>query len=95
MRAGDEEWAVERHFPFSDFFADTPSPLFASAASGAAHLDAARGAWRHVVALFEELEECRAFELLRSSYDRGNYLLTKHAKAVAVAGRATLGCSLG
>lgn len=48
-----------------------------------------------MVALFEELEECRAFELLRSSYDRGNYLLTKHAKAVAVAGRATLGCSLG
>ncbi|EOD21389.1 hypothetical protein EMIHUDRAFT_123833, partial [Emiliania huxleyi CCMP1516] len=77
-RAGDEEGAVERHFPFSDFFADTPSPLFAPAASGAAHLDAARGAWRHV-----ELEECRAFELLRSSYDRGNYLLTKHAKAVA------------
>lgn len=34
--------------------------------------------------MFEELEECRAFELLRSSYDRGNYLLTKHAKVIAM-----------
>jgi len=30
------------------------------------------------------LEECRAFELLRSSYDRGNFLLTKHAKVIAM-----------
>ena len=29
-------------------------------------------------------QECRAFELLRSSYDRGNFLLTKHAKVIAM-----------
>lgn len=33
---------------------------------------------------FVELEECRPFELLRSYKDRGNYLLTKHAKIIAM-----------
>lgn len=33
---------------------------------------------------FTELEECRAFELLKSSYDRANYLLTKQAKIIAM-----------
>ena len=34
--------------------------------------------------LTQELDECRAFELLRSSYDRGNFLLSKHAKVIAM-----------
>jgi len=34
--------------------------------------------------MFTELDECRAFEILRSSYDRGNFLLTKHAKVIAM-----------
>jgi hypothetical protein len=76
--------AVARHFPFTDFFTDTPAPLFPPGAGREAHLDAAAGAWRHICGLFEELAECRAFELLRSSYDRGNFLLTKHAKVVAM-----------
>jgi intron-binding protein aquarius len=33
---------------------------------------------------FVELEECRPFELLRSYKDRSNYLLTKHAKIIAM-----------
>ena len=33
---------------------------------------------------FQELEEVRAFELLRSSRDRGNYLLMKEARIVAM-----------
>ena len=37
-----------------------------------------------IQALFDEIEECRAFELLRSSFDRGNFLLTKHAKVIAM-----------
>eukprot|EP00967_Tisochrysis_lutea_P087284 scaffold123404_cov23-Tisochrysis_lutea.AAC.1 len=79
---GDD--AVQRFFPFADFFTDTPEPLFMANAGREVHLAAAEGAWRHLCAIFEELGECRAFELLRSSYDRGNFLLTKHAKVVAM-----------
>lgn len=32
----------------------------------------------------QELEECRAFELLKGQGDRVNYLVTKHAKIVAM-----------
>jgi intron-binding protein aquarius len=72
--------AVARHFPFTDFFSDTPAPLFPPGVGREAMIEAAAGAWRHIVGLFEELSECRVFELLRSAYDRGNFLLTKHAK---------------
>ena len=70
-------------FPFTDFFADAPQPLF-KGHNFDADLAAARGCFRHLERLFTELEECRAFEILRSSYDRGNFLLTKHAKVIAM-----------
>jgi intron-binding protein aquarius len=34
--------------------------------------------------MFVELEETRPFELLRNGSDRGNYLLTKHSKIIAM-----------
>jgi intron-binding protein aquarius len=34
--------------------------------------------------MFDELEETRPFELLRRGVDRGNFLLTKHAKVIAM-----------
>lgn len=34
--------------------------------------------------MFTELEECRAFELLRGQGDRIDYLLTKQSKIVAM-----------
>ena len=34
--------------------------------------------------MFQELEECRAFELLKSTANRANYLMTKQAKIVAM-----------
>jgi intron-binding protein aquarius len=39
---------------------------------------------RYLNGIFTGLKECRAFELLRSPLDRGNYLLTKEAKIVAM-----------
>lgn len=33
---------------------------------------------------FAELEDCRAFEILRSYQDRGNYLQTKQARIIAM-----------
>ena len=70
-------------FPFTDFFSDAPQPLFRGE-NHAADLATAHGCFRHLKGIFAELDECRAFEILRSSYDRGNYLLTKHAKVIAM-----------
>jgi intron-binding protein aquarius len=39
---------------------------------------------RFLCDLFSEIEECHAFELLRTARDRGNYLLTTHAKIIAM-----------
>jgi len=44
----------------------------------------AQGCWRHLSRLFKELEEFRAFELLRSGRDRTEYLLVKEAKIIAM-----------
>ena len=76
------EW-VASHFPFVDFFADAPQPLFKTRAMVEDYA-IAQGCWGHIQALFKELDECRAFELLRSTYDRGNFLLSKHAKVIAM-----------
>ncbi|CBI31203.3 unnamed protein product, partial [Vitis vinifera] len=48
------------------------------------HMRAAKGCFRHLKTMFQELEECRAFELLKSTADRANYLMTKQAKIVAM-----------
>ena len=44
----------------------------------------ARFYWQIIRNIFKELEECRAFELLRSSRERGNYLVSKQAKIIAM-----------
>lgn len=40
--------------------------------------------FRYVERMFNELEEFRAFELLRSGLDRSKYLLVKEAKIIAM-----------
>lgn len=51
-------------FPFKAYFADAPSVLFAGQ-EYEADLEKAWGCWRHLKTMFQELEECRAFELLK------------------------------
>merc|ERR1712054_298526 len=34
--------------------------------------------------MFKEIEECRAFELMRNGHGRGNYLITTHARIIAM-----------
>ena len=82
VAAGDKD-AVAEHFPFADFFADAPAALFRRR-DAAEDQQAAAGCFVHIKHIFKELDECRAFELLRSSYDRGNFLLSKHAKVIAM-----------
>ena len=74
---------VAGRFPFTAFFANAPQPLF-EGRSTAADMRKARGCFRHLKTMFTELEECRAFELLKGQADRGNYLLTRQAKVVAM-----------
>lgn len=70
-------------FPFTAFFADAQQPLFAGA-SYEADLEVAEGCFRYFQNMFKEIEECHAFELLRNSHDRGNYLITTHARIIAM-----------
>ncbi|KAJ3021256.1 hypothetical protein HKX48_008885 [Thoreauomyces humboldtii] len=76
-------WAVSA-FPFAAFFADAPQPLFDETGSLDAVRKVAEGCWRHIKNIFVEIEEVRAFELLRSGNDRSNYLLVKEAKIIAM-----------
>ncbi|KAG1668022.1 hypothetical protein FOA52_006555 [Chlamydomonas sp. UWO 241] len=75
--------AVSTAFPFNEFFADAPTQLFAGA-SFDADMERARGCFRHLRTIFQELEEIRPFELLRGQGDRVNYLMSKQAKIVAM-----------
>lgn len=76
---------VAAQFPFTAFFCPSgqTSDLFFGA-SFRADMQAAVACYLQLKDMFAELEECRPFELLRSGVDRGNYLLTKHAKVIAM-----------
>jgi len=74
---------VSMLFPFREFFNDAPQPLF-QGNSHEADLEIAEGCYRYLENMFREVEECRAFELLRNGHDRGNYLITTHARIIAM-----------
>ncbi|KAG9456332.1 hypothetical protein H6P81_000840 [Aristolochia fimbriata] len=79
----DKPTFVKDRFPFLDFFSNAPKPVF-TGESFEKDMRAAKGCFRHLKTMFQELEECRAFELLKSQADRANYLMTKQAKIVAM-----------
>ncbi|KDP40504.1 hypothetical protein JCGZ_24503 [Jatropha curcas] len=79
----DKPTFVQDRFPFKEFFSNTPQPVF-TGQSFEKDMRAAKGCFRHLQTMFQELEECRAFELLKSTADRANYLMTKQAKIVAM-----------
>jgi len=69
-------------FPFKQFFSNAPQPLFPG--SYVEDLEVAESCFRYLANVFEEIDECRAFELLRNMHDRSNHLLTKQAKIIAM-----------
>ncbi|XP_062173985.1 uncharacterized protein LOC133879426 [Alnus glutinosa] len=79
----DKAAFVKDRFPFKEFFSNSPHPVF-TGESFEKDMRAAKGCFRHLKTMFQELEECRAFELLKSTADRANYLMTKQAKIVAM-----------
>ena len=85
--AGGKAGVVADEFPFGAFFAnavDEDGGELLPGVSFATDLDVAEGCFRHVEGIFKELDEYRAFELLRSGRQRGNYLLTKQARIIAM-----------
>ncbi|KAL4586293.1 hypothetical protein LXL04_010929 [Taraxacum kok-saghyz] len=75
---------VKDKFPFTEFFSNTPNPALFTATSFHHDMRTAQGCFRHLKTIFQELDECRAFELLKSQVDRANHLMTKQAKIVAM-----------
>jgi len=74
--------AIKDEFPFTRFFHDVPN-LF----KGQSHEEdmvIAEGCFRYIEKIFTQLDEFRAFELLRSGLDRSKYLLVKEAKIIAM-----------
>ena len=59
---------ISVHFPFSKFFNDAPQPLFKG--EHGPDMAKAEACWRHIRDVFTQLDEFRAFELLRSGLDR-------------------------
>lgn len=74
---------VEKIFPFKAFFSDAPQPLF-KGKSVEDDQEIALGCWRYIEDIFTQLEEFRAFELLRTGLDRTRYLCVKEAKIIAM-----------
>jgi intron-binding protein aquarius len=75
---------VIKAFPFHKFFSNAPQPVFADGLDFDEAKEIAEGCYRHVQRMFKELEDIRPFELLRTSRDRSNYLLTKEARVIAL-----------
>jgi len=83
LLAAGKRTVVALLFPYTQFFNDAPQPLFPGN-SYEEDLEVAFGCYRYFENMFSEIEECRAFELLRNSRDRGNYLITTHARIIAM-----------
>ncbi|XP_076342913.1 LOW QUALITY PROTEIN: RNA helicase aquarius [Tachypleus tridentatus] len=81
IKAPKEE--ISKLFPFTKFFDDAPQPLF-HGKSFEEDMEVAEGCFRYIRKIFTQLEEFRAFELLRSGLDRSRYLLVKEAKIIAM-----------
>lgn len=77
---------IREEFPFKEYFGKAPGGIDAifKGESRAADLEAVRGCIRHLQHMFDEIKTYRAFELLRTARQRGDYLLVKEAKIVAM-----------
>ena len=75
--------SIEIYFPFKKYFDNAPQPLFKKV-SFEEDYEIARGCYKHIKKIFQQLDEFRAFELMRNMSDRAEYLLVKEAKIIAM-----------
>lgn len=75
--------SIAEYFPFAKFYEKASQPLFKKQSFNEDY-EIAQGCYRYIQKIFQQLEEFRAFELMRSGADRAEYLLVKEAKIVAM-----------
>lgn len=75
--------SIEKHFPFTKFFENAPQPLFKKTTFEEDY-EISQGCYRYIKKVFQQLDEFRAFELMRNMSDRAEYLLVKEAKIIAM-----------
>ncbi|GMT10582.1 hypothetical protein PFISCL1PPCAC_1879, partial [Pristionchus fissidentatus] len=78
---GEGRDIVKNAFPFTAYFRDI-EPVFSGENPSDRRI--ASSCWAHISRIFSQLEEFRAFELLRNGRDRTEYLLVKEAKIIAM-----------
>jgi intron-binding protein aquarius len=76
--------AVANVFPFSAFFEKDAETVFVGCTTVAECIVIAEKFQARLELMFLHLKETRPFELLRSFQDRGNFLITKQAKIIAM-----------
>ena len=75
---------VVTYFPFAAFFTNVETPLFENVDDAEACLEVVEGCYRHIKKIFDRSAELRAFEVLRSPREKGNYLMLKEARIIAM-----------
>eukprot|EP00456_Euglypha_rotunda_P060749 TRINITY_DN5083_c0_g1_i7.p1 TRINITY_DN5083_c0_g1~~TRINITY_DN5083_c0_g1_i7.p1 ORF type:complete len:336 (-),score=51.94 TRINITY_DN5083_c0_g1_i7:22-933(-) len=77
--------AIHREFPFNKYFTrNAEGDSVFKGESAEEDMEIAESCMKNLRQMFLTLEETRPFELLRTFKDRGNFLITKHAKVIAM-----------
>ncbi|KAH6598803.1 hypothetical protein BASA61_002789 [Batrachochytrium salamandrivorans] len=81
--------SIMNQFPFSKFFTTYRkdkqyAQLLLESSLPATALDAVKTLYAHIEAIFSELTETQALELLRSRKDRADYIISKQARVIGV-----------
>lgn len=71
-------------FHLRNSFFDAPQPLFDPESTFEEAFEKSKVCFNFLREIFLQLQECRPLELLRKQYDRGNYLVTKQARIIAM-----------
>lgn len=80
----DLEW-VKSSFPFTDYFSKwLDSNLFQTVDSFNEATELAKSCWAHLDQMHQDIKACYPFEWLRDANERGNFLVTRQAKIVAM-----------
>jgi intron-binding protein aquarius len=79
-----ENFPFKEYLPLSGFFVQDPKFKYFGDSDPEVERERALAYWDLIENMFLELEECRAFELLRSNKERANYLISKQARIIAM-----------
>lgn len=75
---------IVENFPFTEYFSKISPALFSKCSGLEACIQLAQDFGQHIVSIFDQIDQVRPFELLRSNKDRSNYLIVKEARIIAM-----------